>query len=199
MRSIDEARAYQKQERSRDNSELWEAVMAAHEAIIALGGPGLPELHVNRARANLIRAGISTSGDFTDTELNKIATADGTRCWSADMGTIFQNEPIVGEDGEIYIALQMHEAQAGWGPGTEGGRTLFRLLRKEPEETGKAGKTGKAATKNTAKKEAKAAKQEPEEKPLTLEEVRAVLAEKEHGGQPDHYPETEGTQSGVLF
>ena len=70
---------------------------------------------------------------------------------------------------------------------------------KEPEETGKAGKTGKAATKNTAKKEAKAAKQEPEEKPLTLEEVRAVLAEKEHGGQPDHYPETEGTQSGVLF
>ena len=136
MRSIDEARAYQKQERSRDNSELWEAVMAAHEAIIALGGPGLPELHVNRARANLIRAGISTSGDFTDTELNKIATADGTRCWSADMGTIFQNEPIVGEDGEIYIALQMHEAQAGWGPGTEGGRTLFRLLRKEPEETG---------------------------------------------------------------
>ena len=52
------------------------------------------------------------------------------------MGTIFQNEPIVGEAGEIYIALQMHEAQAGWGPGTEGGRTLFRLLRKEPEETG---------------------------------------------------------------
>ena len=47
---------------------------------------------------------------------------------------------------------------------------------KEPEETGKAGKTGKSA-KNTAKKDAKAAKQEPDEKPLTLEEVRAVLAE----------------------
>ncbi len=51
---------------------------------------------------------------------------------------------------------------------------------KEPE---KAGKTGKGAAKNTAKKDAKpAAKQEPEEKPLTLEEVRAVLAEKSRAG-----------------
>lgn len=51
---------------------------------------------------------------------------------------------------------------------------------KEPEKTGK---TGKAATRNTAKKDAKpAAKQEPEEKPLTLEEVRAVLAEKSRAG-----------------
>lgn len=55
---------------------------------------------------------------------------------------------------------------------------------KEPEETGKAGKTGKAA-KNTAKKDAKAAKQEPEEKPLTLEEVRAVLAEKSRFGHTE--------------
>ena len=52
---------------------------------------------------------------------------------------------------------------------------------KEPEETGKAGRAGKAA-KNTAKKDAKPAKQEPEEKPLTLEEVRAVLAEKSRSG-----------------
>ncbi len=51
---------------------------------------------------------------------------------------------------------------------------------KEPE---KAGKTRKGAAKNTAKKDAKpAAKQEPEEKPLTLEEVRAVLAEKSRAG-----------------
>lgn len=56
---------------------------------------------------------------------------------------------------------------------------------KEPEETGKAGKTGKAAAKNTAKKDAKAAKQEPEEKPLTLEEVRAVLAEKSRSGHTE--------------
>lgn len=51
---------------------------------------------------------------------------------------------------------------------------------KEPE---KAEKTGKAVARNTAKKDAKpAAKQEPEEKPLTLEEVRAVLAEKSRAG-----------------
>ena len=55
---------------------------------------------------------------------------------------------------------------------------------KEPEETGKAGKTGKAA-KNTAKKDAKPAKQEPDEKPLTLEEVRAVLAEKSRSGHTE--------------
>ena len=55
---------------------------------------------------------------------------------------------------------------------------------KELEETGKAGKTGKTA-KNTAKKDAKAAKQEPEEKPLTLEEVRAVLAEKSRSGHTE--------------
>ena len=59
---------------------------------------------------------------------------------------------------------------------------------KEPEETGKAGKAGKTA-KNTAKKEAKAAKQEPEEKPLTLEEVRAVLAEKSRSGHTEEVRE----------
>ena len=52
----------------------------------------------------------------------------------------------------------------------------------------KAGKTGKAA-KNTAKKDAKAAKQEPEEKPLTLEEVRAVLAEKSRSGHTEEVRE----------
>ena len=58
----------------------------------------------------------------------------------------------------------------------------------EPEETGKAAKAGKAA-KNTAKKEAKAAKQEPEGKPLTLEEVRAVLAEKSRSGHTEEVRE----------
>ena len=54
---------------------------------------------------------------------------------------------------------------------------------KEPE---KAEKTRKGATKNTAKKDAKpVAKQEPEEKPLTLEEVRAVLAEKSRSGHTE--------------
>ena len=59
---------------------------------------------------------------------------------------------------------------------------------KEPEETGKAGRAGKTA-KNTAKKDAKAAKQEPEEKPLTLEEVRAVLAEKSRSGHTEEVRE----------
>jgi len=57
---------------------------------------------------------------------------------------------------------------------------------KEPE---KAGRGGKAAAKNTAKKDAKAAKQEPEEKPLTLEEVRAVLAEKSRSGHTEEVRE----------
>lgn len=57
---------------------------------------------------------------------------------------------------------------------------------KEPE---KAGRSGKAAAKNTAKKEAKAEKQEPEEKPLTLEEVRAVLAEKSRSGHTEEVRE----------
>lgn len=52
---------------------------------------------------------------------------------------------------------------------------------KESEGTGKAGKAGKPA-KNTAKKDTKAAKSELEEKALTLEEVRAVLAEKSRAG-----------------
>ncbi len=48
---------------------------------------------------------------------------------------------------------------------------------KEPE---KVGKSGKGAAKNTAKKDAK-----PAEKPLTLEEVRAVLAEKSRSGHTE--------------
>ena len=59
---------------------------------------------------------------------------------------------------------------------------------KEPEETGKAVKTGKTA-RNTAKKDTKTAKQEPEEKVLTLEEVRAVLAEKSRSGHTEEVRE----------
>ena len=59
---------------------------------------------------------------------------------------------------------------------------------KEPEETGKAVRTGKAA-RNTAKKDTKTAKQEPEERPLTLEEVRAVLAEKSRSGHTEEVRE----------
>ena len=48
----------------------------------------------------------------------------------------------------------------------------------DAKETEKAGKAGKAAK----KEEKPAAKQAQEEKPLTLEEVRAVLAEKSRAG-----------------
>ena len=54
---------------------------------------------------------------------------------------------------------------------------------KEPE---KAAKSGKAAAKNTAKKEEKPA---AKEKPLTLEEVRAVLAEKSRAGHTEEVRE----------
>ena len=112
MRSLDEARAYQKQEKSVDTYELWAAILATHDALVEMGGPGLPELHVNRARANLIRAGQVESGDYTDAELKIIAAADGTRIWSATMGTIFKDEPIVGPDSEL---LHLHHAAPGAG------------------------------------------------------------------------------------
>ena len=58
------------------------------------------------------------------------------------------------------------------------------------KETEKAGKAGKTAAKNTAKKDAKPAeKQEPEEKLLTLEAVRAVLAEKSRSGHTEEVRE----------
>ena len=67
-----------------------------------------------------------------------------------------------------------------------GAAEMETTVTKEPE---KAGKSGKATAKNTAKKDTKAAKQEPEEKPLTLEEVRAVLAEKSRSGHTEEVRE----------
>ena len=52
----------------------------------------------------------------------------------------------------------------------------------DPEKAGKAGKAAK-------KEEKPAAKQEPEKKPLTLEEVRAVLAEKSRAGHTEEVRE----------
>ncbi|WP_306569006.1 hypothetical protein [Faecalispora jeddahensis] len=136
MKTLDEARAFLKHEESFNNSEIWEAILATHETIKTAGGTGLPELHVNRARANLIRAGVLSSGDFMNEELVSIATADGVRIWTADMGVVFKDEVIIGEDGETYIAVRQHQAQPGRGPGTEDGKALFRQLRKEPDEEG---------------------------------------------------------------
>ena len=40
MKTLDEARAYAKQEKSRDTCEIWEAILAAHDALVAIGSPG---------------------------------------------------------------------------------------------------------------------------------------------------------------
>ena len=54
------------------------------------------------------------------------------------------------------------------------------------DEAGETGKPAKAAVRKAAAKKAKPAeKQEPEEKPLTLEEVRGVLAEKSRAGHTE--------------
>lgn len=36
MRSLDEARAYQKQEKSVDTYELWAAILATHDALVEM-------------------------------------------------------------------------------------------------------------------------------------------------------------------
>lgn len=135
MKNIDEARAYNRQDKSNETSDIWEAILEIHKALTALS-QGLPDSVAAKAKSNLIRAGVLTSGDFTDEELEGMANADGVRVWSADMGTLFANEPVIGPDGETYIVRQQHRAQADWAPGSEGGRTLFRLLRKEPTDPG---------------------------------------------------------------
>lgn len=136
MKTLEEARAYAKQERSVETQEIWEAILAIHKALVLMGSAGLPERIVSIAGANLVRSGAVESGDFTDEQLISMATADGVRVWEANMGMIFKDEPVIGPDQELYICQQQHQAQAGWAPGSEGGRTLFRLLRKEPEEPG---------------------------------------------------------------
>lgn len=51
------------------------------------------------------------------------------------MGQVFAGETIIdGTSGETYICTVTHQAQALYAPVTEGGRTLFRLIREEPEE-----------------------------------------------------------------
>lgn len=136
MKSLDEARAYQRQEVSVLTSDLWEAVLEVGKALEANNLQGLPDAVISKAKANLVRAGVLSSGSFTDAELFQMATADGVRVWAADLGTLFANEPIIGPDGETYITRTQHQTQESWAPGTEGGRTLFRLLRKEPEKPG---------------------------------------------------------------
>lgn len=71
---------------------------------------------------------------------------------------------------------------------TEDDASAEMTATKEPEEKGRP---KAAAKKNTAKKTVKA---EPEEKPLTLEEVRAVLAEKSRAGHTAEDYEDAGSE-----
>lgn len=94
------------------------------------------------------------------------------------MGKVKLLLDVIGDLRSLADSLQAVADAVADSDGAEAEMTVT----KEPE---KAGRSGKAAAKNTAKKDAKAAKQEPEEKPLTLEEVRAVLAEKSRSGHTE--------------
>lgn len=133
-RTLSEARALQVHEGAAEQVQLWEAILAAHNALVEGGLPGLPSIHVERAQAALLRAGSKSAGDYTDTELRAIAVTGGARLWAEITGVIYKNEPVVGVDGTFYITLQQHYKNPDWAPGSEGGRTLFRPIRDELED-----------------------------------------------------------------
>ena len=81
------------------------------------------------------------------------------------MGKVKLLLDVIGDLRSLADNLQAVADAVADNGAAEAGRTDT----KEPEKAGKAGKAAK-------KEEKPAAKQEPEEKPLTLEEVRAVLA-----------------------
>ena len=51
------ARELNKQEEAQQQLHLWAAILATHDALIAGGLTGLPAVHVERAKAVLLRAG----------------------------------------------------------------------------------------------------------------------------------------------
>ncbi len=134
--SLAHQRNLQKQEKAIELVDLWEALLFSGEAIKALGG-SYPDEHIRKAQDALLRAGRIATGDLTDNVIKEIATVGNARIWAADMGQVFAGETIIdGTSGETYICTVTHQAQALYAPGTEGGRTLFRLIREEPEEPG---------------------------------------------------------------
>lgn len=130
------ARELNKQEEAQQQLHLWAAILAAHDALIAGGLTGLPAVHVERAKAALLRAGDKDASDYTDTELRAITVTSGARVWSEidDGDPIFRNEAVVGSDGDLYITTQQHYKRSDLLPGSAAARTLFRLLRTEPED-----------------------------------------------------------------
>lgn len=128
------ARALVAQEEAQAQQYIWEAVIATHDALVAAGFAGLPSVHVERAKAALMRAGAIDAGELTDTELHAIAVTTGTRIWSEIVGTIYKNEQITDGEGNFYICLQQHTRQDDWAPGATGTHALFRPIRTEPED-----------------------------------------------------------------
>lgn len=132
INSLEYQRTLLKQERAVEYSELWEAVLAVSEAFKALGVE-FPDVHIRRAQEALLRAGKLTPGDLPDAVIAEIATVGAARIWEPDMGQVFEGEPIITASGDTYICTTTHKAQPLYEPGTEGGRTLFRVIRAEPE------------------------------------------------------------------
>ncbi len=130
--SLEKQRALQRSEKAKETSEIWEAVLAMHEVFVAAGQSGLPPVHVRRAQSYLMRAGIIGAGDLPDDALEEIANIGGSRAWTPEMGPVYVNETVYMPNGIFYIVTKPHIAQAGWEPGSEGGRTMFRVIRKEP-------------------------------------------------------------------
>ncbi len=136
VNSLEYQRTLQKQEKAVELVDIWAAILDAGEAIKALGG-SYPDEHIRKAQDTLLRAGKLATGDLTDDVIKEIATVGTARIWAANMGQVFAGETIIdGTSGETYICTVTHQAQALYAPGTEGGRTLFRLIREEPEEPG---------------------------------------------------------------
>lgn len=136
VNSLEYQRTLSKQEKAVELADIWAAILDAGEAIRALGGT-YPDEHIRKAQDALLRSGKLATGDLTDDVIKEISTVGTARIWAADMGQVFAGETVIdGSSGETYICTQTHQAQALYAPGTVGGRTLFRLIREEPEEPG---------------------------------------------------------------
>ena len=82
------ARELNKQEEAQQQLHLWAAILAAHDALIAGGLTGLPAVHVERAKAALLRAGEIRTRATTQTRncarsLSQAAHTSGLRSTTA--------------------------------------------------------------------------------------------------------------------
>lgn len=81
------ARELNKQEEAQQQLHLWAAILATHDALIAGGLTGLPAVHVERAKAALLRAGdkerATTQTRNCARSLSQAAHASGLRSTTA--------------------------------------------------------------------------------------------------------------------